>query len=97
MPWILTALSQMETLYKRVLQFAEEQERRLLAGELEKLQTLLLHKEGAVAKAQACLGRVGLLLGRAVAAEEHCRAIAPVRTPTPPRAQVAAAYGHFAS
>ncbi len=109
---LLTTLSRIETLYGRVLELAEDQERRLSAGRLDGLQAKLLEKDRAVAEAQAllvqlkhggedlglleaqaCLGRVGQLLSRIVAAEERCRALAPAAPTAPSRAQATAAYG----
>jgi len=52
---LLDTLTQIESLYGRVLQLAQEQERRLVAGELAGLQTMLLEKDRTVAEAQDLL------------------------------------------
>jgi hypothetical protein len=55
---LLETLTRVEDLYGCVLRLAEEQERRLVAGELAGLQTLLLDKDRAVAEAQGLLLRL---------------------------------------
>jgi len=67
-------------------------------GAVAEAQSLLLRlKAGGedlgAPSAQEGLVRIGALLARVVAAEERCRALAPARPTTAPRAHAAAAYG----